>query len=145
MSITYAAPVAAPADDTTAAFSFTILSGRDAPQTARQVAVTGTGACLGGEARFNLQLLITEVITNAVVHGVAAGTAPIEVEVALIGRCVGVEVTNSGPPFGYTAGLPAETDLGGRGLALVDGLAERWGTRHEDGRTTLWFELDASR
>lgn len=139
--MTYAAPVAAPADDITAAFSFAILSGRDAPQ----VAVAETGSWVGGEAPFNLQLLISEVVTNAVVHGGAGGTAPIEVKLALVGRCVAVEVTNTGPPFGYTPGLPADTELGGRGLALVDALAERWGTTHEDGRTTVWFELDASR
>jgi hypothetical protein len=69
----------------------------------------------------------------------------IEVNGALTGRRLGIEVTNAGSPFDHVPRLPPVTDTGGRGLVLVDALAERWGTRHVDGSTTVWFELDVAR
>ncbi|WP_227015220.1 MULTISPECIES: ATP-binding protein [Nocardiopsis] len=59
-----------------------------------------------------------------------------------------VRVTDQGPreseegiSFPY---LRASDPLseGGFGLRLVANEASRWGTIHENGRTTVWFELD---
>jgi anti-sigma regulatory factor (Ser/Thr protein kinase) len=90
-------------------------------------------------------LLLTEVVTNAVKHGAPSATAPIVVEGALIGRCLGIEVTNEGAFFEHEPDQPvepaADMALGGRGLDLVDAIASRWGAHHDDGRTTVWFEL----
>lgn len=36
-------------------------------------------------------------------------------------------------------------DLGGRGMVLVDTLADRWGTELHRGGKTVWFEIDARR
>ena len=35
------------------------------------------------------------------------------------------------------------TEPGGRGLQLVDTLADRWGWAENDGGKVVWFELDA--
>jgi anti-sigma regulatory factor (Ser/Thr protein kinase) len=95
--------------------------------------------------RPDLDLLLSETVANAVKHGDAAPTTAILVEGELNGRNLGVEVTNAGMPFAHVPDLPPDTDIGGRGLVLVDALAERWGTRHECGSTTVWFELDVDR
>jgi anti-sigma regulatory factor (Ser/Thr protein kinase) len=91
-------------------------------------------------------LLLTEVVTNAVKHGTTSATAPILVEGALIGRCLGIEVTNDGGHFEHSPDTPVDPApdmaLGGRGLDLVDAIASRWGAHHDDGRTTVWFELE---
>lgn len=89
-----------------------------------------------------LILLISELVTNAVVHtgcpavlrmlfgsGVAeAGT--VRVEVADI---------SARPPQPRRA---EGQDTGGRGLELVDGLADRWGWQREGTGKSIWCEVD---
>ncbi|MFD9390357.1 ATP-binding protein [Streptomyces sp. NPDC060000] len=89
-----------------------------------------------------LILLVSELVTNAVVHtgcpavlrlslpGGAAEPSTVRLEVAdtsgraPVPRCAGNEAT------------------GGRGLALVDGLADRWGWSVEGAGKRIWCELD---
>ncbi|MFC5636331.1 ATP-binding protein [Streptomyces bullii] len=89
-----------------------------------------------------LILLVSELVTNAVVHtgcpavlrlslpGAAAEGATVRLEVAdrsdraPVPRCVDGDAT------------------GGRGLALVDGLADRWGWSAEGAGKRIWCELD---
>ncbi|MEU0411081.1 ATP-binding protein [Streptomyces griseorubiginosus] len=89
-----------------------------------------------------LILLVSELVTNAVVHtgrpavlrlslpGTEAESAPVRLEVAdrsgraPVPRCVDGDAT------------------GGRGLALVDGLADRWGWSREGAGKSIWCELD---
>lgn len=90
-----------------------------------------------------LILLVSELVTNAVVHTgrpavlrlslpgtEAAEEAIVRLEVAdrsgraPVPRCVDGEST------------------GGRGLALVDGLADRWGWSSEGAGKRIWCELD---
>lgn len=86
------------------------------------------------------ELLTTELVTNVVVH--VAGT--VDLVVRTIVRGVRVEVTDHDrrlPKFGA-----AEPDaVGGRGLVLVDALADAWGVDHMSGNgKTIWFELESS-
>ncbi|MEG8281167.1 ATP-binding protein [Streptomyces sp. AHA2] len=89
-----------------------------------------------------LILLVSELVTNAVVHTgrpallrlslppVATDESTVRLEVAdrsgraPVPRCAGDEAT------------------GGRGLALVDGLADRWGWSVEAGGKRIWCEVD---
>lgn len=91
-----------------------------------------------------LILLISELVTNAVVHtGCPAvlrmlfGTA----ETAGTAGTVRVEVadTSCRPPQQRHA---AGEDTGGRGLELVDGLADRWGWQPEGAGKRIWCEVD---
>jgi Response regulator containing a CheY-like receiver domain and an HTH DNA-binding domain len=67
-------------------------------------------------------LLVSELVTNAVVHG----GGEVEVLVRLLPASVRVEVmdASSSAPVPRAA---AEGDTSGRGLALVESLARRWG------------------
>jgi two-component sensor histidine kinase len=123
--------VPAPVDEW---FSCTLLSGRDAPLTARHAVDGDAAGWLEASERFTFDLLLTELVTNAVTHGMASALAPIQVDCSSLDGTIGVEVTNIGIPF--------ESERG-RGLTLVDALSSRWGSRHEDGQTTVWFELAA--
>ncbi|MFD8235002.1 ATP-binding protein [Streptomyces sp. NPDC059696] len=89
-----------------------------------------------------LILLVSELVTNAVVHtGRAAvlrlSLPPVVTEEAT----VRLEVADrSGrAPVPRCAGDDA---TGGRGLALVDGLADRWGWSVEATGKRIWCELD---
>lgn len=81
-------------------------------------------------------LLVSEVATNALVHG----SGEVHVNVSTAGAVVRVEVDDDGGglPMRRQAGPDAE---GGRGLALVDALATSWGVQPTALGKTVWFEV----
>jgi phosphoserine phosphatase RsbU/P len=83
------------------------------------------------------RVLVSELVTNAVVHAASA----VEVEVSLddAGAAVRVRDADTGPLVSRGGGT--ELDEGGRGFMLVDRLAHTWGTEHGGGRKTVWFRL----
>jgi signal transduction histidine kinase len=86
-----------------------------------------------------VELLTAELVSNAVVHGPAGG--PVRVRLRVAGPYVRVEVTDTGHGS-PTVRHPEPTAASGRGLALVDALAESWGTRPHEGGTSVWFQVD---
>lgn len=89
---------------------------------------------------FDVQLCVTELLTNVVDH-VGEGTP---VTVRVLGTPYGsvrVEVTDPDPralPVLLRASLADES---GRGLAVLDSLALRWGVEPGADRKTVWCEL----
>jgi anti-sigma regulatory factor (Ser/Thr protein kinase) len=83
-----------------------------------------------------LALLTSEVVTNAVLHGVG----PLTLHLVASPVRVQVEVDDAGR--GVPVVRPADQEaLGGRGLRLVQGLSESWGVdRHAAGKT-VWFRV----
>jgi anti-sigma regulatory factor (Ser/Thr protein kinase) len=87
------------------------------------------------------QLLVSELVTNAVVHG----KGPIGLGIVRDNGMLRVEVSDGSDQRGrlieLPSGPPAEA---GRGLFLLNALAAAWGTipagRH--GPKTTWFELN---
>ncbi|KUM83376.1 MULTISPECIES: ATP-binding protein [Streptomyces] len=104
--------------------------------------LAGSGIGIDEPLAETLILLVSELVTNAVVHtgrpavlrlslpGVEVESATVRLEVAdrsgraPVPRCVDGDAT------------------GGRGLALVDGLADRWGWSPEGAGKSIWCELD---
>jgi anti-sigma regulatory factor (Ser/Thr protein kinase) len=84
------------------------------------------------------QLLVSEVVTNAVRHG----RGPVELRTGLTPSHLWVEVEDHGPGRPRQEAPEASEDRG-RGLSIVDALASAWGTGpapSDDGKT-VWFEL----
>ena len=85
----------------------------------------------------SVTLLVSEVVTNAVVHA----SSDVEVLVRLTADAAVVEVTDTSD----TAPAPRvadDEDTSGRGMALVDALARSWGVRAAPGGgKTVWFEV----
>ncbi|HEX9236222.1 MAG TPA: ATP-binding protein, partial [Actinomycetota bacterium] len=52
-----------------------------------------------------------------------------------------VEVQSGGPPFRAEARTPERTRESGRGLMLIERVADRWGMEPRDG-VQMWFEID---
>jgi anti-sigma regulatory factor (Ser/Thr protein kinase) len=110
-----------------------------APHAARQ-ALTGM-SLVPGERLDDVQLLVTELVTNSVRHAGLRSGEPIEVLVARSHDGIRVEVADRGPGFEPP---PPPTDplaLSGRGLPLVEHLSDRWGVEC-DRLTRVWFEID---
>ncbi|MFH8337632.1 SpoIIE family protein phosphatase [Streptomyces sp. AM6-12] len=88
-----------------------------------------------GDIGYTAELILSELITNAVRYG----SAPIRVRL-LHDRGLICEVADGSS----TAPHPrraAATDEGGRGLFLVAQLASRWGTRYTARGKVIWAEL----
>jgi len=89
-----------------------------------------------------VELLTSEVVTNAVLH---AGT-PVTLTVIADPDAVRIEVTDGAAVDVSPRNFGPEAATG-RGLALVDALASRWGTRTEPRGKTVWFvvgQVDAA-
>jgi sigma-B regulation protein RsbU (phosphoserine phosphatase) len=82
-------------------------------------------------------LLVSELVTNAVVH---AGTE-LELHITIGPGRARIEVVDYGPGLPIRQGDPHVTREGGRGIFLLDALAEEWGTRHFAGGKSVWFVL----
>jgi anti-sigma regulatory factor (Ser/Thr protein kinase) len=85
-------------------------------------------------------LLVTEIVTNAVLHALAPITLTVEVGEDV----VRIEVRDgSDVPPRLRAFSPIAAT--GRGLRLLESLALRWGVRPEpSGGKVVWFEVGAS-
>jgi len=87
-------------------------------------------------------LLVSELVTNSILHGELGDQGWIDVTVKVRSEAVRVEVADSGSGFGATRHeLPPPDRTDGRGLYLVRELSDRCGVA-PDGASRVWFELD---
>jgi anti-sigma regulatory factor (Ser/Thr protein kinase) len=98
----------------------------------------------GRPRRETLILLVSELVTNAVLHSPGPAAAPIRVRASLEHERVRVAVTDPGGGFSPPKRDPGEQQgrmtIGGYGLYIVGRAASRWGI-DEQGGTQVWFEL----
>ncbi len=122
------------------------LPGRlEAPSAARKAlaALNGDLHLVSPERLADVQLLVTEVVANAVRHGDAPDST-VALEVQATHALLLVEVTDTGTGFDAAAlSGPTHDAAGGWGLRIVEVIAQRWGVRPApNGGTTVWFEID---
>jgi signal transduction histidine kinase len=84
----------------------------------------------------DLELIVSELVTNAV----RAGSATVHVAIEAVGATVVVRVTDDAG--GWPEPRPAGTDdISGRGLPLVSAVSSSWGVRLADTGKVVWAEL----
>jgi|HubBroStandDraft_6_1064221.scaffolds.fasta_scaffold900213_1 anti-sigma regulatory factor (Ser/Thr protein kinase) len=109
----------------------------DNPAHARRI-VRWTLEGASGDVVEVAELLVSELLTNAIVHGgdraslvVDVTAEHIHVEVLDSSAAVGVEPLRVGPSSEH-----------GRGLTIVDALASSWGVSPRYLGKAVWFDLD---
>ncbi|MFJ9539164.1 SpoIIE family protein phosphatase [Streptomyces sp. NPDC101225] len=83
---------------------------------------------------FSTELIVSELVTNAVRYAVSPVTLRLIRSQVLI--CEVSDGTNASPHVRRAH----STDEGGRGLFLVSQVSDRWGTRHHRDGKTIWVE-----
>jgi anti-sigma regulatory factor (Ser/Thr protein kinase) len=89
------------------------------------------------ETRARLATLTSEIVTNAVLHArtsfvVSVTKSPSRIRLAVVDR-------NVQPVLRKTY---SQTSPTGRGLHIVEALADRWGVDKTADGKTVWFEID---
>jgi anti-sigma regulatory factor (Ser/Thr protein kinase) len=103
---------------------------------ARQLAREHVAEC-PPEVIDTVALLVTELVTNAVLHARTELHLVIETEPGVVR--LRVEDHSPGTPVIRNYGTD---DVTGRGLALVDMIATRWGVDPRPGGKAVWCEID---
>lgn len=120
-----------------------------AARSALEVLAEHVGRSLLHDAR----LLVTELVTNSVRHAGVGRESAVGLALRLTPGRLTVAISDPGPGFQPQISEPSLDDEGGRGLFIVDHLADRWGVGgsplsppgHEDRLepgTIVWFELE---
>jgi anti-sigma regulatory factor (Ser/Thr protein kinase) len=91
------------------------------------------------EARSDVSLLVSELVTNAIRHGGSRPDGAVELVATAAPEKVRVEVADDGPGFD-PAEAHRDREAGGFGLKLVEKLANRWGVTTTP-RARVWFEI----
>jgi anti-sigma regulatory factor (Ser/Thr protein kinase) len=96
-------------------------------------------ADLDADLVFDAQLLLTELVANAVKHG----SPVITLQLRLDPTGIGVRVHDHGERLPVVPADAAPDQPHGRGLRIVSTLAAEWGVETVPGRPgkTVWFQL----
>lgn len=92
------------------------------------------------ECARTVELIVAELAANAVVHGHVVGR-DFELRLVRTAGAVRVEVSDARGERLPCVARGAEDGEGGRGLVLVEALADRWGVRERDVGKTVWARV----
>jgi anti-sigma regulatory factor (Ser/Thr protein kinase) len=108
------------------------------PEARREVALLP----IPQEARERLELLISELVTNAVLHADQARDEPVRLTVRLRSGRARIEVRDCGQGFDPPSSASRDPLApGGQGLVIVAALSETWGVVRGPAGCTVWCEV----
>ena len=116
-----------------AALPYTAEAARDARA---QVARLLSGRCSLATIQ-TASLLTSELATNAVLHA----APPVHLHAQITEAIIRVEIHDGSASTSPALRKARATDHDGRGLAIIEALASRWGTEPTRGGKFVWFEL----
>ncbi|MGI8944641.1 MAG: ATP-binding protein [Thermoleophilaceae bacterium] len=88
----------------------------------------------------DLQLVLSEVVSNAVRHGSPHATIKLAITPKQDYLCV--QVTDAGSGLAPRPRATEPDEHGGWGFFLIEHFARRWGMTREAEHTRVWFEFD---
>jgi len=115
--------------------SLSLSSAASASGAARAAVRERFTGVLSRAAISDLELVISELVTNGVEHG----RGSVRVDVAHSGHEIRGSVSDDGTGFDYELRAFAGHGSRGRGLAIVNALVTRWGIRR--GSLQVWFVM----
>jgi anti-sigma regulatory factor (Ser/Thr protein kinase) len=121
--------------------SFVVPGDLFAPKAARNLIAAELGAVFDEADLYDVRVLVSELVTNAVRHGGADDGHPVRVRLAVDEERVRIEVLDPGAGFDRPATPTSRPEGGGNGLLMVQAIASRWDVERGDG-TCVWFEID---
>lgn len=137
--VALAAPARMPHARIAPSFDTVLTTRRDTPRAARH-AFESFAAGYGEDVAATGALLVSEIVTNAVLHGPADRESAVGLHFETAGETLQVEVSDEGAGFAPVARCDGQDDGSGWGLHIVAAVAESWGV--DRGRPTrVWFEL----
>jgi len=97
---------------------------------------------LQSERLEDVRLVVSELVTNSVLHAGLSPDEQIWLSVKASAESVRGRVCDPGPGFRMPSKLGPRSDFsGGWGLPIVDRLSDRWGVKRNS-CACVWFEID---
>ena len=118
-----------------------IPGGDDAPTRARRSVRAQLEGHIPASKATDAALLVSELVTNSVVHANVGPRRAVTVELTTLDDRVRIAVTDPGSRLRPRLLAPHPETPGGLGLVLVDELCETWGVWQDVGLTCVWCEL----
>jgi two-component sensor histidine kinase len=117
---------------------YRIQARADGPACARRIITSEFSSVLTPSRLHEVELMISELVTNAVKYGVKDKNDRITIDLRLAGDLC-CTVVDRGSEFPAPHSDP---ELGEWGLRIVDRLAARWGVTRARGSTRVWFAAE---
>ncbi|MBC6457154.1 ATP-binding protein [Actinomadura sp. HBU206391] len=92
----------------------------------------------------DVNVIMSELLSNALRHARPLPSGQIKLTWISTGDAIEIAVSDGGAMTEPRRNHPTLSSLGGRGLGIVESLAECWGVRYEDGGTTVWAVLPST-
>jgi len=127
--------------DSQRSISMRIPGGDGAPTRARRSVHAQLKGRIPATTASDAALLVSELVTNSVVHANVGPRRALTVEVTTLDDRVRIAVTDPGSCLRPCVLPPDPETPGGLGLLLVDELCETWGVWQDLGPTCVWCEL----
>lgn len=119
-----------------------LAGGAEAPAQARRWAVFSLGSDPVGPSADDVALIVSELVTNSVVHAHGDSSQLLRISVARFDDRVRIGVTDSGSETVPHLREPDDQMPGGVGLRIVDRLCVSWGVIRDGTRATeVWCEI----
>lgn len=118
-----------------------LTGGPGAPAEARRALRAGLRHRVPARVLEDAGLLVSELVTNSVMHGRVGSQSRLGLRLALENGRVRIEVRDEGRGFAEAGVQAGADDPGGYGLFLVTQIADAWGIAESGDPTTVWFEL----
>lgn len=122
-----------------------IAGGVAAPARARRWVLSWLSSEPTGASEADVVVIVSELVTNSVVHAHADSSHMLRITVARLGDRVRIAVTDNGSETVPHLREADEDAPGGAGLLIIDRLCLSWGViRNGTGTTEVWCDVPLS-